>query len=147
MSGNATRETIERFLESLEKDLLDQFDDHYRRQNFEGMKECANALRDFNDGASVMALFVNQHNFFINRSQLVTDEVAGDDETWARIGDPDAEPPGVEPGLQALIDEVRLVVQDESFIIKRAFPYYEEVLTRFVQRVFQQSVSTFIQLC
>jgi hypothetical protein len=37
-SGNATREAIERFLESLEKDLLDQFDEHYRRQNFSGMK-------------------------------------------------------------------------------------------------------------
>lgn len=137
---NTTRETIERFLESLEKDLLDQFDDHYRRQNFEGMKESATALRDYNEGASVMGLFVNQHQFFIERSQLVTDEVAGDDEQWAKIGDPDAEPPGVEPGLQALVDEVRLVVQDESFIIKRAFPFYEEVLTRFLQRIFQQSV-------
>lgn len=141
-NGNAARETIERFLESLEKDLLDQFDDHYRRQNFDGMKECALALRDFNDGASVMGLFVNQHQFFIDRSQLVTDEVSGDEEMWSRIGDPDAEPPGVESGLQALVDEVRLVVQDESFIIKRAFPYYEEVLTRFLQRVFQQSVRT-----
>lgn len=81
-SGNAARTTIERFLESLEKDLLDQFDEHYRRQNFEGMKECATALRDFNDGASVMGLFVNQHQFFIDRSQLVTDEVAGDAETY-----------------------------------------------------------------
>jgi hypothetical protein len=98
-SGNATREAIERFLESLEKDLLDQFDEHYRRQNFGGMKvalprlvqlcisiliiskECATALRDFNEGASVMGMFVNQHQFFIDRSQLVTEEVAGDAET------------------------------------------------------------------
>jgi len=35
---NAPRVKIERFLESLEKDLLDQFDEHYRRQNFEAMK-------------------------------------------------------------------------------------------------------------
>jgi hypothetical protein len=35
---NETRELIEKFLEGLEKDLLDQFDDQYRRQNFEGMK-------------------------------------------------------------------------------------------------------------
>ena len=140
-SGNTTRETIERFLESLEKDLLDEFDDHYRRQNLEGMRECATALRDFNEGASVMGLFVNQHTIFIDRSQLVTEEVAGDDEAWGRIADPDAEPPGVEPGLQALIDEVKLVIQEECYVIKRAFPYYEEVLTRFIQRVFQQSVS------
>jgi hypothetical protein len=60
--------------------------------------------------------------------------------SWDRIADPDAEPPGVEPGLQALIDEVRIVVQEESFIIKRAFPVPDEILTTFLQRVFQQSV-------
>ncbi len=141
-----TREIIEKFLESLEQDLLKQFDEHYRRQNFEGMKECATALRDFNEGASVVGLFVNQHQFFIDRSQLVTEEVAGDSETWDRIADPDADPPGVEPGLQSLIDEVRLVVQEESFIIKRAFPFYDEVLTKFLQRVFQQSIQQRLEM-
>ncbi|KAF2158007.1 exocyst complex component Sec10 [Myriangium duriaei CBS 260.36] len=134
------KEIIEKFLEALEKDLLKQFDDSYRRQNFEGMRECAAALRDFGDGASVMGLFVNQHQFFIDRSQLVTEEVLADSEMWDRLADPDAEPPGVEPTLQSLIDEVKLVAQEESFIIKRAFPYHEEVLARFIQRVFQQSV-------
>lgn len=33
-----TREIIEKFLEMLEKDLLKQFDEFYRRQNFEGMR-------------------------------------------------------------------------------------------------------------
>lgn len=59
---------------------------------------------------------------------------------WDRLADPDTEPPGVEPTLQSLVDEVKLVVQEESFIIKRAFPFYDEVLARFLQRVFQQSV-------
>lgn len=136
-----TREIIEKFLEMLEKDLLNQFDEYYRRQNFEGMKECAIALRDFNDGASVMGSFVNQHQFFIDRNQLITEELTGDNDTWDRLADPDTEPPGVEPSLQSLVDEVRLVVQEESFIIRRAFPYHEDVLQRFLQRIFQQSVS------
>lgn len=141
-----SREIIEKFLEMLEKDLLKQFDDFYRRQNFDGMRECAAALRDFNDGASVMGLFVNQHQFFIDRSQLVTEEVVGDSETWDRLADPDAEPPGVESSLQSLVDEVRIVVQEESFIIKRAFPYPEEVLVRFLQRVFQQSIQARLEM-
>jgi exocyst complex component 5 len=103
-------------------------------------QECATALRDFNDGASVAALFVNQHTFFIDRSQLVTEEI-GDTETWDRIADPDAEPPGVEPGLQAVIDEVKITMQQESWVIKRAFPVPEEILNIFLQRIFQQSVS------
>jgi exocyst complex component 5 len=97
-------------------------------------------LRDFNEGASVAAAFVNQHPFFIDRSQLITDEI-GDTETWDRIADPDAEPPGVEPGLQALIDEVKITAQQESWVIKRAFPVPEEILNIFLQRIFQQSVS------
>ncbi|KAK4634855.1 Exocyst complex component SEC10 [Fulvia fulva] len=143
--GKQPREIIEKFLEMLEKDLLKSFDEFYRRQNFGGMQECAVALQDFGDGNSVISLFVNQHQFFIDRSQLVTDELTMDD-TLDRLADPDTEPPGVEPSLQSLVDEVRVVVQEESFIIKRAFPYYEEVLARFVQRVFQQSIQQRLEM-
>lgn len=135
-----TREIIEKFSETLEQDLLKQFNDSYRRQNFDDMRECAEVLHSFNGGASVIATFVNQHQFFIDRDQLVSDEVTNDGEAWEAIADPDSESPGVEPSLQTLIDEVKLTMQEESFIIKRAFPYYETVLIKFVQRIFQQSI-------
>lgn len=141
-----TRELIEKFSETLEKDLLKSFDDFYRRQNFEGMRECANVLYDFNSGASVIAAFVNQHDFFIQRSQLTTNEIAGDAETWDRLADPDAEPPGVEPTLQSLVEEVKDVVQEESTIIKRAFPYSDQVLGKFLQRIFQQSIQQRLEM-
>lgn len=141
-----TREIIEKFSETLEKDLLKSFDEFYRRANFDGMKDCATVLQDFNGGASAIATFVNQHQFFIDRSNLITDEVAGDSETWERLADPDAEPPGIEPSLQSLIDEVKVVVQDESSIIKKAFPFYEQVLGKFLQRVFQQSIQQRLEI-
>ena len=141
-----TREIIEKFSETLEKDLLKSFDDFYRRENFEGMRECANVLHDFNDGASVIGAFVNQHQFFIDRSQLITEDLAVDAETWDRLADPDADPPGVESSLQSLVDEVKVVVQEESIIIKRAFPYSEQVLGKFLQRVFQQSIQQRLEM-
>jgi hypothetical protein len=141
-----TREIIERFLENLEQDLLTKFDECYRQPNYDGMRDCAVALRDFNDGASVMATYVNQHSFFIDRNQLVTEELSGDVETWDRLQDPDAEPPGVEPSLQSLVDEVKIVVQEESATIKRAFPYHDEVLIRFLQRIFQQSIQQRLEM-
>lgn len=144
--GHNTRELIEKFSETLEKDLLKQFDESYRRQNFEDMLECAKVLHDFNGGSSVVALFVNQHQFFIDRNQLITEEVTTDNETWERLADPDSDPPGVEPSLQSLIDEIRVVMQDESFIIRRAFPYYELVLIKFIQRIFQQSIQQRLEL-
>jgi hypothetical protein len=144
--GFNTKEIIEKFSETLEKDLLKQFDESYRRQNFDDMMECARVLHDFNGGANVIATFVNQHQFFIDRSQLITDEVTTDNDTWDKLADPDSEPPGVEPSLQSLIDEIRVVMQDESFIIKRAFPYYEVVLTKFIQRIFQQSIQQRLEM-
>lgn len=141
-----TRELIEKFSETLEKDLLKSFDDFYRRENFEGMRECAHVLHDFNEGASVIAAYVNQHDFFIQRSQLITDEVVGDAETWDRLADPDAEPPGVEPTLQSLIDEVKVVMQEESIVIKRAFSYSHQVLGKFIQRVFQQPIQQRLEM-
>lgn len=144
--GYNTKELIEKFSETLEKDLLTQFDVNYRKQNYDNMMECAKVLRDFNGGASVVALFVNQHQFFIDRNQLITEEVATDGETWDRLADPDAEPPGVEPSLQSLVDEVKVVMQEESFIMKRAFPYYEVVLGKFIQRVFQQSIQQRLEM-
>lgn len=135
-----TRETLEKFCETLEQDLLQQFNNSYRRQNFDDMMECSKVLYDFNGGASVIAVFVNQHQFFIDRDQLMSDEVTADGEMWEALADPDSDPPGVEPSLQSLIDEVKIVMQEESFIIKRAFPYYETVLIKFIQRVFQQSI-------
>jgi exocyst complex component 5 len=144
--GYNTKELIEKFSETLEKDLLKQFDVSYRRQNFDDMMECAKVLHDFNGGASVVALFVNQHQFFIDRNQLITDEVTTDGDLWERLADPDSDPPGVEPSLQSLVDEVKIVMQEESFIIRRAFPYYEIVLTKFVQRIFQQSIQQRLEM-
>ncbi|KAL2258988.1 hypothetical protein VTK26DRAFT_7494 [Humicola hyalothermophila] len=141
-----TREALEKFSEHLEQDLLKQFNNSYRRQNFDDMMDCARVLYDFNGGASVIATFVNQHQFFIDRDQLITDEVTTDNETWDQLADPDSDPPGVEPSLQSLIDEVRIVMQEESFIIKRAFPYYETVLIKFIQRVFQQSIQQRLEM-
>ncbi|KAH8878858.1 exocyst complex component Sec10 [Thozetella sp. PMI_491] len=141
-----TREVLEKFSEVLEQDLLQQFNNSYRRQNFDDMMECAKVLHDFNGGSSVIAAFVNQHQFFIDRDQLVTDEVTTDGEMWDQLADPDSDPPGVEPSLQSLIDEVKIVMQEESFIIKRAFPYYETVLIKFIQRVFQQSIQQRVEM-
>ena len=78
------RETIERYGERLEKDLLKSFDKAYRRGDLREMRvfisllfncltnfqEYAKVLHDFNGGVSVVQMFVNQHDFFIVREKL-----------------------------------------------------------------------------
>ncbi|KAI9891668.1 MAG: Exocyst complex component 5 [Vezdaea aestivalis] len=143
-----TRELIEKFSETLEKDLLKQFDHFYRKRSWEGMRDCANVLYDFNGGSNVIALFVNQHQYFIDQGQLMTEEIAFDNSayadppfySWEQLADPDADSPGAEPNLQSFIDELHQTLEEESAIIKKAFPYYESVMSRFLQRVFQQPI-------
>ncbi|KAI5283275.1 Exocyst complex component 5, partial [Ascosphaera atra] len=110
------------------------------------MRDCAAVLYDFNAGASVIGLFLNQHQFFIDRAQLINEEVGGDSDFWEKLADPDADNPTVEPSLQSLVDEVKVVAQEESSIIKRAFPYHEQVLGKFLQRVFQQSIQQRLEM-
>ena len=141
-----TNEIIEKFLERLEKDLLEQFESSKRMRNENGMRECATALHDFREGASVMARYVNQHDFFLERSATISEEVAKDPDLWTRLADPDVEPPGVESSLQSLVDEVKLVLEEESFTIKSVFPFHEQVLITFIQRIFQQSIQQRLEL-
>lgn len=60
--------------------------------------------------------------------------------SWEKLPDPDVEPPGVEPSLAKLVREVKYVLESESTIIAKVFPQPEQVLGKFLQRVFQQSV-------
>ncbi|KAJ8603893.1 hypothetical protein MRB53_042028 [Persea americana] len=141
-----TTELIEKFLERLETDLLEQFDEAKRQHSDEGMRECATVLYDFGEGASVIGRFVNQHDFFLDRGHMTGDDDLADQDAWDVLADPDTELPGVDGGLQALIDEVKLVLEEESFSIKKIFPFHELVLVRFIQRIFQQSIQQKLEL-
>src|SRR5436190_1394471 len=57
-----------------------------------------------------------------------------------KLSDPDADPPGAEPGLLNLCDEIRTIVKQEASIIGDVFPHPSTVIQVFLQRIFQQSV-------
>ena len=141
-----TREIVETFVETLEKDLLTRFDDFYKRDKYDGMREYAEVLQDFSGGASVIGTFVNQHPFFMERSDLAVEEVDETPEMWEKLADPDADIPEVELSLRDLVDDVKIVVEDESRVIKKAFSYYELVTGRFIQRIFQQSIQQRLEM-
>jgi hypothetical protein len=63
-----------------------------------------------------------------------------------KLSDPDESPPGLEPSLLSLINEIRDVLKIESKTIKEVFPYPEQVLGTFLQRVFQQSLQQRLEM-
>lgn len=86
-----TRDTIEKYCERFEKDMLRLFDRYYRKGDPKAMavsgitgvslvdwmltcedrpQHCAQTLQDFNGGQSCIQIYVNQHDFFISKDRV-----------------------------------------------------------------------------
>lgn len=138
--SNDTRGVVEKFTESVERDVLANFDEAYRQGDLNSMRTSAQVLHEFNGGSSVHRAFVNQHDFFIRRENIESEDVLGSDEIWQILPDPDAEPPGLEPSLITLFREIKRCVKDEFLIINQIFPTPVTVKNLFLQRIFAQSI-------
>ncbi|KAI0346802.1 exocyst complex component Sec10 [Trametopsis cervina] len=143
-NSEKTRENIDKYCEKFEKDMLHLFDRAYRRGDPKMMHHCAQTLLDFNGGASCVQVYVNQHDFFINRVRE-SDNNANDD-LWEHLPDPDANMPSTEAGLSALFQEIRTTVGQEVQIVQAVFPNPPYVMQVFLQRVFAQSIQQQLEL-
>ncbi|BGP13181.1 hypothetical protein JCM10213_000239 [Rhodosporidiobolus nylandii] len=144
--ADKTRETIERYCERFEKDMLRLFDRYYRKGDPKAMAHCAQTLQDFNGGQSCIQIYVNQHDFFISKERV--QEVAGGlvgGAIWDSLPDPDAAAPKSEPGLSNLYDEIRVTVGQEAQIVTAVFPNPAVVMQVFLQRVFAQVIQGYIE--
>ncbi|CCG81678.1 Putative uncharacterized protein [Taphrina deformans PYCC 5710] len=133
---------IEKFTEVVEREVLADFDEAYRQGDLAAMRSCAETLYEFNGGSSIHRAFVNQHDFFIRKENIESEEALGADGMWQILPDPDAEPPGLEPGLISLFREIRRCVKDEFQIINQIFPAPATVKNLFLQRIFAQSIQS-----
>lgn len=127
-------------------------------------QHCAQTLLDFNGGASCVQVYVNQHDFFINRVRetktsndsalyvlifarlqliLIIDT---DPCSWDALPNPDNPPPKIEKGLMDLFVEIRSTVGQEAQIVQAVFPNPPFVMQVFLQRVFAQSVSALLYI-
>ncbi|KAI0952330.1 hypothetical protein AcV7_008177 [Taiwanofungus camphoratus] len=140
--ADKTRENIDRYCERFEKDMLHLFDKAYRRGDPKMMHHCSQTLLDFNGGASCVQVYVNQHDFFINR---VRETSSMDDNLWQALPDPDVSPPAAESGLHELFQEIRATVGQEAQIVQAVFPNPPYVMQVFLQRVFAQSIQQYME--
>ncbi|KAG9317495.1 exocyst complex component Sec10-like protein [Chiua virens] len=100
-------------------------------------KHCAQTLLDFNGGTSCVQVYVNQHDFFMNKTR---EHVDHGDNLWSTISNPDESTPRSESGLTELFGEIRATVAQESQIVQAVFPNPPLVMQVFLQRVFAQPV-------
>ncbi|KAH7911568.1 exocyst complex component Sec10-like protein [Hygrophoropsis aurantiaca] len=142
-TAEKTRENIDKYCEKFEKDMLYLFDRCYRKGDPKMMHHCAQTLLDFNGGASCVQVYVNQHDFFMNKIRDDSDH--GEDVLWKSISKPDESPPKTEAGLTELFGEIRATVGQESQIVQAVFPNPPLVMQVFLQRVFAQSIQQYME--
>ncbi|EGO02145.1 hypothetical protein SERLA73DRAFT_104486 [Serpula lacrymans var. lacrymans S7.3] len=142
-TAEKTRESIDKYCEKFEKDMLYLFDRCYRKGDPKMMHHCAQTLLDFNGGASCVQVYVNQHDFFINKIRENPDY--SDAALWDTIINPDASPPKTESGLVELFAEIRGTVGQEAQIVQAVFPNPPLVMQVFLQRVFAQSIQQYME--
>ncbi|GAA5894708.1 exocyst subunit SEC10 [Sporobolomyces salmoneus] len=145
-NAERTRESIERYCERFEKEMLKLFDKYYRRGDPKAMAHCAQTLQDFNGGQSCIQIYVNQHDFFISKDRV--QEIAGGlvgGAIWESLPDPNQPAPKSEPGLSNLYDEIRVTVGQEAQIVTAVFPNPSIVMQVFLQRVFAQVIQGYIE--
>ncbi|KAL0949322.1 hypothetical protein HGRIS_009397 [Hohenbuehelia grisea] len=142
-TGEATRESIDKYCEKFEKEMLYLFDRCYRRGDPKMMQHCAQTLLEFNGGSSCVQVYVNQHDFFINRVREKNQ--AEDTLLWKMLPDPDSTPPKTENGMMELFEEIRATVDQEVQIVKAVFPNPPVVMQVFLQRVFAQSIQQHVE--
>ncbi|KAF9779455.1 exocyst complex component Sec10 [Thelephora terrestris] len=138
-----TREAIDKYCETFEKEILNLFDRAYRKGDPKMMHHCAQTLQDFNGGASCVQVYVNQHDFFISRVQHRAFD--NDDPIWTALPDADAPAPKSESGLSDLFAEIRTTVGQEAQIVQAVFPNPALVMQVFLQRVFAQSIQQHLE--
>ncbi|TXT10705.1 hypothetical protein VHUM_02210 [Vanrija humicola] len=143
--ADRVRDEVEKYCEKFEKELLRLFDKSYRKGDPRLMQHCAKVLQDFNGGKSCVQIYVNQHDFFIQKDNGSSAREDVDAEMWSTIGDPDAPPPTVESGLQTLFAEIRTTVSQEAQIVRAVFPNPIAVMQVFLERVFGQVIQQRIE--
>ncbi|EPQ59103.1 exocyst complex component Sec10 [Gloeophyllum trabeum ATCC 11539] len=142
-TAEKTREAIDKYCEKFEKDMLYLFDRCYRKGDPKMMHHCAQTLLDFNGGASCVQVYVNQHDFFINRIRETT--TSNDTILWQALPEPDSIPPKTESGLLELFAEIRTTVGQEAQIVQAVFPNPPYVMQVFLQRIFAQSIQQYVE--
>ncbi|KAJ8658818.1 hypothetical protein O0I10_005545 [Lichtheimia ornata] len=137
---------IEKFCESFEKEMLEDFDRAYREGDARVMGHRAKVLFEFNGGASCVQMYVNQHEFFMSNQKLEEMEELRKSEDNLDLSNPNVPPPEVDTSLVKLYDDIRITVRKEAGIISAVFPQPATVMQVFLQRVFAQSIQNHIEL-
>lgn len=137
-----TTQRIESMAEAMETSWLDQFNLAYRDNDFTKLNEIAIILNKFNGGVNVISNFINQHEFFIESTQVDNENETKDFQFDQNLLKPDHHYVIYDDKVMIpLLNEITTVIENESQIVMQVFDKKSvHVLQLFIQRVFVQKL-------
>lgn len=144
-SNHSSHEQIDRFAEQLEQDLLNKFDHAYAGFDLKAMRDASDMLCDFNGGASVVQMFVSQHEFFLETDKFVDSKLVTNSDIWLKMSAPDGDTIEFEDALQQYMDEIIQVTMGQMDVILKVFRDPVIVVRVFVQRMFAQRIQQLLE--
>lgn len=137
-------ELIENYSGLMEKDLLEEFNNAYRENNFSKLNEIALILDQLNGGVNVIQSFINQHSFFIDAERIALDgdnRVLLNEQFKENLINMDYHGVLYEENISQVLSTIEEVVKHESKIVKKVFEdKASHVLQLFLQRIFVQKI-------
>lgn len=146
-NSSKCHEIIQKYSESMENSLLEEFNIEYRSNNLSKMKDISDILTDFNGGIAVIKNFVNQHAFFLNDAtqEDSLNEKFEKDGIWEKLSDPLNHQVLTDLFKLEIFKEIEDVIQNETGVIVDVFREPIAVLQVFVQRIFAQQIQSKIE--
>lgn len=134
--------TIEKYSETMERNLLNKFEVASEEDEFEIMKEIAEILFEFNGGANVVQTFVSKNDFLFDTENPENEDpsILDNEAVWIKLSDPNYVEAVKDVATENLLDRLRVAIKGQARIVQQVFEDPIPVLKIFFQRVFAQMI-------
>lgn len=129
----AAFENLQEYCSDLENRLLSRFSTASQRHDLIVMAECAKILSQFNQGKSVLQLFIASRSMFMDAEFMYNNAYPDKGSAAKRL-------PDTVTGLSETYKDIAGTVRKEADVISAVFPSPQVVLTNLVERVLEQLV-------
>eukprot|EP01112_Ceratiomyxa_fruticulosa_P000785 TRINITY_DN1070_c0_g2_i4.p1 TRINITY_DN1070_c0_g2~~TRINITY_DN1070_c0_g2_i4.p1 ORF type:complete len:745 (+),score=121.74 TRINITY_DN1070_c0_g2_i4:930-3164(+) len=130
---------------SIENELLDQFESAAESKNFEKMKKCAYTLIEFNGGESCIARYIVKLGMFFDVESLNKDDALANNLGKRNVSDPNSVELFKDTRLDEFYADIIQACEKEHKVICKVFPTPSTVMLLLVQRIFEQRVRNFLE--
>lgn len=145
---------IDKYGETMERTLLDQFETAYDASDFGTMRAIAKILFEYNGGSNVIQTFLSKSDILAagdhpgsrtsrdaSFEEYPEENSMLDDEAiWIKLMDPNYLEPVQEVATQALLDRLRVAIKGQARVVSQVFEDHIPVLRVFIQRVYAQLI-------